>query len=310
MAAELIAAGVDVHEIYRRLYEGVPVRQARRCSAAALANVERYDDGALTITRLRRGLRESGAEESYSEGIIDHLRARRGHRGRRARPRADRLRAARRHGRSRCARPTARIDVSAIARAGGGGGHRQAAGFTTAARPRTSSSPSCASRSPSSSRPAGASRMRDASGLLLVDKPAGKTSHDVVAACGASCRGGGSATPGRSTRSRPACCSSLVGRATRAQRFLMALPKTYEVVARLGRDVDTGDPEGEIASPAAFRPTRSTLPTGESCSARRPTARSRSAAGAPTRGRARGEDGRDPRAHRHRGPLRAALARR
>jgi tRNA pseudouridine55 synthase len=38
----------------------------------------------------------------------------------------------------------------------------------------------------------------------------------------------------------------LVGRATRAQRFLMALPKTYRAVARLGWTSTTGDPEGEL----------------------------------------------------------------
>ena len=38
----------------------------------------------------------------------------------------------------------------------------------------------------------------------------------------------------------------LVGKATRAQQFLMALPKTYRVVARLGWTSPTGDPEGEL----------------------------------------------------------------
>ena len=54
MAAELIDAGVDVHEIYRRLYEGDPVRPSSSCSRAACANVERFDDGRLTLTRLTR----------------------------------------------------------------------------------------------------------------------------------------------------------------------------------------------------------------------------------------------------------------
>jgi tRNA pseudouridine55 synthase len=53
----------------------------------------------------------------------------------------------------------------------------------------------------------------------------------------------------------------LVGRATRVQRFLMALPKRYETVARLGWTSTTGDPEGE---PAAGRmPAQPfVLPTG------------------------------------------------
>ena len=94
----------------------------------------------------------SGAEESYSEGVIDHLRVGRGHRGRGADPRADR-----RHndgGRARKVSLRAsdeRVDVSAIARAQGGGGHRQAAGFSTVARSGTSWSRSCARKSRSSS---------------------------------------------------------------------------------------------------------------------------------------------------------------
>ena len=45
MAAELIEAGVDVHDVYRRLYEGMPVRQARAARARRSRSVERYDDG-------------------------------------------------------------------------------------------------------------------------------------------------------------------------------------------------------------------------------------------------------------------------
>ena len=53
----------------------------------------------------------------------------------------------------------------------------------------------------------------------------------------------------------------LVGRATRVQRFLMALPKRYETVARLGWTSTTGDPEGELA-PGATPPDPLVLPTG------------------------------------------------
>ena len=54
MAAELIDAGVDVHEIYRRLYEGIPYGKLELL-ARGLAHVERYDGGALTLTHLTRG---------------------------------------------------------------------------------------------------------------------------------------------------------------------------------------------------------------------------------------------------------------
>jgi phosphoesterase RecJ-like protein len=132
MAAELIDVGVDVDEIYRRVYEGMPYAKLTLL-ARGLASVERYDDGRLTLTRLTtEDFTEAGAEESYSEGVIDHLRAVEGTavaalvRDRIGtsddeRPRKVSLRAS-----------DSRVDVSRIARAQGGGGHRGAAGFSTA----------------------------------------------------------------------------------------------------------------------------------------------------------------------------------
>jgi phosphoesterase RecJ-like protein len=131
MAADLIDAGVSPHEIYRRVYEGVPLGKLSLL-ARGLAKVERYHGGLLTVTELSaRDFAESDAEESYSEGVVDHLRAVEGtavaalirdrggdsdgHRHRKVSLRAS----------------DDRVDVSRIARAKGGGGHRQAAGFTT-----------------------------------------------------------------------------------------------------------------------------------------------------------------------------------
>src|SRR6201993_3293633 len=75
MAADLIRHGVDVHEIYRRVYEGVPYGKIALL-ARGLAKVARYDGGRLTVTELdAHDFAQSGAEESYSEGVIDHLRA-------------------------------------------------------------------------------------------------------------------------------------------------------------------------------------------------------------------------------------------
>jgi phosphoesterase RecJ-like protein len=93
--------------------------------------VERFDEGALTYARLSRDdFRLSGAEESYSEGIIDHLRS---VEGTKVAALARELVSAAGSGRKKVSlRATdGEVDVSAIARAGGGGGHRQAAGFTT-----------------------------------------------------------------------------------------------------------------------------------------------------------------------------------
>ena len=130
MAAELIAAGVDVHAVYRRLYEGVP--QAKLdLLAQGLSNVERFDDGLLTLTRLTvDDYGAAGADESHSEGIVDHLRAVEGTAV--AGLVRDLLADDARGQRKVSLRATdERVDVSRIARAQGGGGHRQAAGFTT-----------------------------------------------------------------------------------------------------------------------------------------------------------------------------------
>lgn len=130
MAADLIQAGVDVHGIYRRLYEGMPYAKLELL-ARALRHVQRLDDGVLTFTRLSRDdFRLAGAEESYSEGIIDHLRS---VEGTRVAALARELLADGGTGRKKVSlRSTdGSIDVSVIARAAGGGGHRQAAGFST-----------------------------------------------------------------------------------------------------------------------------------------------------------------------------------
>ncbi len=131
MAADLIDAGVDVHDVYRRVYEGVPYGKLALL-ARGLSNIERYDDGRLTLTALTAAdFSDSGAEESYSEGVVDHLRAVEGTemaalvRDRIGDPDAAGLRkVSLRSGNDR-------IDVSVIARGLGGGGHKQAAGFTT-----------------------------------------------------------------------------------------------------------------------------------------------------------------------------------
>ena len=130
MAADLIGAGVDVHAIYRRVYEGVPYGKLALL-ARGLANVQRYDDGRLTITDLSTvDFNDSDAEESYSEGVIDHLRAVQG--TRLAALVRDRLSGPGNGSRKVSLRAgDDAIDVSAIARAQGGGGHRQAAGFST-----------------------------------------------------------------------------------------------------------------------------------------------------------------------------------
>jgi tRNA pseudouridine55 synthase len=100
-------------------------------------------------------------------------------------------------------------------------------------------------------------------GVLLIDKQAGKTSHDVVAAVR---RALGIKRVGHAGTLDPFATGLLlvlVGRATRTQRFLMALPKTYVATARLGAVSTTGDPEGDITVTGNLPPDPLQLPTGE-----------------------------------------------
>ncbi len=130
MAAELHEAGVDAQAVYRQLFENVPPAKLDLL-ARGLANLRRLDEGRLTLTHLTLAdYAETGAEQTYSEGIVDHLRALQGtivaalvrdQVGDQQGLRKVSLRAV-----------DDRVDVSAIARAHGGGGHRRAAGFTTA----------------------------------------------------------------------------------------------------------------------------------------------------------------------------------
>ncbi len=102
-------------------------------------------------------------------------------------------------------------------------------------------------------------------GVLLIDKPPGRTSHDVVNGVRRE-RGGRKAIKvGHAGTLDPFATGLLLvllGRATRAQRFLMGLPKTYEVVARFGAVSTTGDPEGEIVETGTPVPDPLVLPTG------------------------------------------------
>jgi len=100
-------------------------------------------------------------------------------------------------------------------------------------------------------------------GILLIDKPAGKTSHDIVAAIRREHRGRRVGHAGTLDPFATGLLLVLVGRATRIQRYLMALPKRYETVARLGAVSSTGDTEGEIVQTGVMPPDPPLLPTGE-----------------------------------------------
>lgn len=96
--------------------------------------------------------------------------------------------------------------------------------------------------------------------LLLCDKPAGVTSHDVVAEVRRE-RGCKAGHAGTLDPFATGLLLVLLGRATRLQRFLTGLPKTYRATARLGWRSSTGDPEGELTETGGV-PESLQLPTG------------------------------------------------
>jgi bifunctional oligoribonuclease and PAP phosphatase NrnA len=130
MAADLILRGVDVQRIYSQLYEEMPMAKLVLL-ARALAQISRFDSGELTLATLSaEDFLAAEAEESYSEGIIDHLRA---VKGTKVAVLVRELTAPESRGRRKISlRATDEdVDVSAIARTQGGGGHRRAAGFSS-----------------------------------------------------------------------------------------------------------------------------------------------------------------------------------
>ncbi|HEY8809701.1 MAG TPA: bifunctional oligoribonuclease/PAP phosphatase NrnA [Solirubrobacterales bacterium] len=129
IAADLIEAGVEVDETYRRLYEHVPLEKLRLLSRA-LDGIQHHCKGRLVLAYISAADYEaSGAGEEMTEGIIDHLRSVEGARvAALIRDLGDRGRAARKVS---LRSSDGEVDVSAIARVNGGGGHKRAAGFST-----------------------------------------------------------------------------------------------------------------------------------------------------------------------------------
>jgi phosphoesterase RecJ-like protein len=130
LAAELVEAGADVHRVFQSVYENVQLAKLKLL-ARALERAQVYEGGGIVVSfLLKTDFAEVGAAEPYSEGIIDFLRAVEGAEmaalireppapGRPAR-------------RVSLRSSSDELDVSAIARASGdGGGHRQAAGFSS-----------------------------------------------------------------------------------------------------------------------------------------------------------------------------------
>jgi phosphoesterase RecJ-like protein len=129
LAADLVEAGADVHKVFQGVYETVQFAKLKLL-ARALDRAQVFDGGRIVVSYLlRTDFADVGAEEPYSEGIIDYLRAVEGA------ELAALIREPPRDGspqRKVSLRSSVdELDVSALARAFGGGGHRQAAGFGT-----------------------------------------------------------------------------------------------------------------------------------------------------------------------------------
>jgi phosphoesterase RecJ-like protein len=130
IAATLMEVGVDVHSVFRELYENVPLEKIELL-ALVLSRIERFDDGHLTVSYIERDdYVATGSDESYSEGVVDHIRAADGTLV--AALIRDQLKPDRQGIKKVSLRAADdRVDVSQIARKESGGGHRQAAGFST-----------------------------------------------------------------------------------------------------------------------------------------------------------------------------------
>jgi bifunctional oligoribonuclease and PAP phosphatase NrnA len=129
LAADLLQAGADIQRIFQRVYESMQFAKVKLL-ARALDRAQLFEEGRVVVSHLvRADFAEVGAPGPYSEGIIDVLRAVEGAelaaliREPPVGPESVRKISLR--------SSDDRVDVSAIARMSGGGGHRQAAGFSS-----------------------------------------------------------------------------------------------------------------------------------------------------------------------------------
>jgi bifunctional oligoribonuclease and PAP phosphatase NrnA len=131
LAAELVEAGADVHRVFQGVYENVSFAKLKLL-ARALENAQLLEGGRLVVSHLEKDdFETAAAEEPFSEGIIDSLRAVEG-----SEMAALIREPPTQNGPLRrvSLRTTEQgLDVSAIARKSGGGGHKQAAGFPSEA---------------------------------------------------------------------------------------------------------------------------------------------------------------------------------
>jgi bifunctional oligoribonuclease and PAP phosphatase NrnA len=129
LAAELVEAGADIHAVFQEVYESVEFAKLKLL-ARALDRAAVLEGGRIVVSHLlRTDFADVGAEEPYSEGIIDYLRAVEG--AELAVLIREQLNESAHAHKGSLRSSIDELDVSTIARRFGGGGHRQAAGFST-----------------------------------------------------------------------------------------------------------------------------------------------------------------------------------
>ena len=297
VAASLREHGFDHARLAQALYED-NAREYLPVAATALARVAYVPEADLVWTYLTQAdLSDAGAHPADTDDLIDLIRTARD-------VDVAAVLKQQRDGRFKVsARSRGRHDLAAVAAAFGGGGHRLAAGYTSEHGP-PAPSPGWSLRSK-----AIPSSVSDPEGLLLVDKPTGVTSHDVVDMVR---RALGTRKVGHAGTLDPMASGLLilgVGRATRLLRFLGDLPKTYEGTARLGvrrrRSTRTARSRSERPVAASADDVRRRWPRSWGSMQRPPrTPRSRSAVASSTRRRARA-NGSKPRRARSGSSVRA-----
>ncbi|MGE5273916.1 MAG: DHH family phosphoesterase [Verrucomicrobiota bacterium] len=129
LAIELMGHGVVPQEVYRQIYESVPFER-QQLIGKALVRAQRFEDGRMIASYLLRSdFEELGVGEEYAEGVIDELRKVKGVELAMTVREPPEPPGAKRRISMRSASDA--LDVSAIARRRGGGGHMRAAGFST-----------------------------------------------------------------------------------------------------------------------------------------------------------------------------------
>ena len=193
------------------------------------------------------------------------------------------------------------IDIGSIAKEYGGGGHKNAAGLTVSGPieelQRTlveKIEAAIDTEHRHAEHASGRTRVTRADGLLIVDKPAGPTSHDVVARLRRALREKQIGHTGTLDPMATGVLVLVIGKATRLAKFLSASDKSYEAVVRFGFATDTADAQGQpigerqrAPSRRAKRSTpRSTSFAARSCNSRRRSRRRKSTDSAATSSRA------------------------